>query len=416
MNLRLKLEESKKEVLNDRNNSEKLAKLAGLCLEHGTSDSPWIPEDQKLEFLDYSASLFERAISMKDYEGTGLVEKRRGESMLKCFLSKGVLNEHIYLINAVAAFTRGLTNIEIVISPEVWLDLAIANEYLGDIEASMKTYAAMVRKFPNFTKMNIVAMRSSYLHMKLGIFDKACSYLSEAKKGEMGGTCGLYSKMDMIMIGGRFNEMWYEKGNVRTAIAEEEEGGDADEEDDVRESKREIAEKAYKVVFHWFLQHNNTGGKRNCADWVGLPGTWLRIAIRASKSGNYMLAEELYRHALDKSLWDYDNKVRGFNVEEWLEGEDCVGVGVVVGMCCELAKCCYYRWNGTNNEEEMNDGKLTGLEWLDKAVDCERRGGESGKCGQLKIMRAHFTKKAANKLASDCKVALPKLIFGMPGL
>mgnify|MGYP000276879054 FL=1 len=229
---RMKLEEIKQDVLNDRKDSEKLAKLGGICLEHALGGSLYIPEVNKLEFCLNSASCFVRASRMGGWDATGSDLKRKGTSLLNSFRMCGFENSHSYLIEAKSAFEQALSSLEITVDPEVWWNLALVNEYLGDIEGSLKTCGSIVRKFPKYGKLSSVCMKSAYMHIKLGVYDVALSYLKEAKNGGYGGECELYSSMDMIMIGGRINELWSINGNKG-----EQEVGDDDDEEVIREGK-----------------------------------------------------------------------------------------------------------------------------------------------------------------------------------
>lgn len=177
-----------------------------------------------------------------------------------------------------------------------------------------------------------------------------------------------------------------------------------------------IAEKAYKTVFRHYLQHSNTYGTRNYNDWINNPNTWIRVAVRASKSGDYMLAEELWTVALDRSGFDYANRVLGFDVEKWLAKDNCLGGKNVVRILFEIGKCCWFRYNGLEGDDE-NEGKDDALKWLRRAEDAERRFGRGDKEQSLKIARAVWgAKKSKNRLDSDSKMPIPKLIIGIPRL
>jgi hypothetical protein len=94
------------------------------------------------------------------------------------------------------------------VSPEVWLAKAIAQSYTGDNEAAIVTVSAMVRKFPNFPKMDEVSMLAAELHLDMGKYAKAAAYVHHASISGRGSS--YYSQMDLIMIAGRINERWYE--------------------------------------------------------------------------------------------------------------------------------------------------------------------------------------------------------------
>ena len=208
------------------------------------------------------------------------------------------------------------------VSPDVWLDKATAQSYTGDFEAAIKTTSAMVRKFPNFNKLEEVSMLAASLHFHQNEFAKAAAYVHHASIKGRGAS--YYSQMDLIMIAGRINEKWYEFLDKKINEREEESSEQEDEsEDDVSEepeegkplvevddeeeiekdAKWDASEKAYKTVFRHYLAHKNVFHKMKYESWVSHPATWIRMATRAAKSGHYVLAEDLYDQALDRCGW-----------------------------------------------------------------------------------------------------------------
>ena len=288
------LAELKEDCVKHRKDGEKIGKLAVLCCEHGTADSSFISPSQRDDFLRWGIMLLEKALGFNS-KLDDLVhhfERKRGEAMLEAWRRFDIDADPAYVSAAVEAYGRALKNIECTVVPEVWMGKAIAQEYSGDIGAAIKTVAGMVRKFPNYQKGDEVSMRAAGLYMAKQDYGPACGYVRHANK--LGRGSMMLSHMDLILISGRLNELWYEK-----LVRESEEESDVSEDDsdysssddesddseDEREKEKdrekkqkkrqriakrtkETAEKkeaytsAYKVVYRHYVEHRNVFGKR----------------------------------------------------------------------------------------------------------------------------------------------------------
>jgi tetratricopeptide (TPR) repeat protein len=337
MGQRKSLEDAKKECLDNRKDGDVIGKLANMCLDHGTADSNFTSVDTRKEFLKIASVLYERAEKAKHTQH-GLFCKRRGTALLKTVQAFDVQLKHDYLYASIDAFEKALKFIEVTVLPEVWLDKALAQSFIGDVDAALKTTSAMVRKFPTFAKMDEVSMLAAALHLNIGQYEKALSYVHHASIAGRGAS--YYSQMDLIMIAGRINEKWYyhldhkinerEQARKNDGSAESSaqssvpssvqssaqssargQGGvkfaeDSDEEDEEiveKDQKWAASEKAYKTVFRHYLAHRNVFHKKKYESWVSHPATWVRVATRAAKSGHYLLAADLYDQALERCGW-----------------------------------------------------------------------------------------------------------------
>ena len=76
---------------------------------------------------------------MKGWDPTGSDNRRKGDALFKAFRQMDYRGEQSYLTAAKAAYEQALTSIEVTVSPETWMNLAVVNEYLGDVESCLKT-------------------------------------------------------------------------------------------------------------------------------------------------------------------------------------------------------------------------------------------------------------------------------------
>ncbi|GMI16499.1 hypothetical protein TrLO_g12863 [Triparma laevis f. longispina] len=330
MGQRKALDEAKNAALDDRKNGEIMAKLAALCLEHGKASSNFTSIETRKGFVKSAAVLYFKALeAKKDVAGVAhMFHKRRGEAMLHAFIDFDIENDHAYLVNAIESFSKALMQVECTVIPDVWFNKATAQEFNGDIDAAIKTVAAMVRKFPNFDKADEVSMKAAALHMCKEDYGKACAYVRHASLSGRGSM--FLSHMDLILISGRMNELWYYK--LLEEFPDDDDGdsdsdesfydGESDEEEGESEEelrkkferkerkkskpeKYEASQKAYRLVYRHFVEHRNIWGKRTYESWINHPATWIKVATRASLSGLYLLAEDLYMEALHRcKFWD----------------------------------------------------------------------------------------------------------------
>ncbi|GMH89884.1 hypothetical protein TrVE_jg7989 [Triparma verrucosa] len=490
MGQRKALDEAKTAALDDRKNGEVVAKLAALCLEHGKASSNFTSVETRMEFVKSAAVLYFKALeAKKDVAGVAhMFHKRRGEAMLGTFIDFGIENDHAYLANAIESFTQALMQVECTIIPDVWLNKATAQEYNGDIDAAIKTVAAMVRKFPNFDKADEVSMKAAALHMAKEDYGKACAYVRHASLSGRGSM--FLSHMDLILISGRMNELWYYK--LLEEFPDDESDSDSDEsfydgesdeeeevktEEELREEyerkerkkskpeKYEASQKAYRLVYRHFVEHRNIWGKRTYESWIHHPATWIKVATRASLSGLYLLAEDLYMEALYRckwwSLWekraevedledgredvsseeersndgsDSDPEKKVVNKKKVIfttsfpklgvggdendgdseEGDDDEGKDhphyhtldeTAVRILFEIAKCKWYHGNIAEARE-----------YLEKAKDEELYTSTKGKHGFIASANLHWNPLNMHKLEKERKVPFPTLIANLPQL
>ena len=485
------LEDLKSQCLEDRKSGLKLGRLAVLCSEHGFGDSQFTRADQRNEFVHCALALFERTLQLCP-EANDLVhqfERKRGETMLGAFVRFGVAGDLEYLARAKDAFTAALTSIECTFLPEVWMGKAVAQEYSGEYEAAAKTVAAVVRKFPKYDKMEEVSVRAASLHMALEDYGVASSYIRHASKKGRGAI--FLSHMDLALVSGRFNEMWSQKISMELENSEdcnsgsdddeeeeeqEEDGGDDEDEDKdeeeeeeqraakaaakrmekekERDEKLEASQKAYKLVYRHYVEHRNVFGKRGFESWVHHPGTWLRVAARASKSGLYLLADDLYNQALERCGWWHEFRTKGelIDLEEEEEQEaqeeegvakdndnnnnaspmergkqlrheeeDEVSIGqhslgnekkhyqdlkeTSVRILFELAKCKWY-------QSELESA----LEYLEIAKEAELHTDSKGKLEVLALASNSWKPANRKKLEKNVKQPFPNLVRKIPAL
>ena len=427
-------------------------------------------------FLKCAAVLYYKAEkAKKDVDGVvHMFNKRRAEAMLGTFITYGIENDHEFLAAAVDSFTKALTSIECTFLPEVWLGKATAQEYNGNIEAAIKTVAAVVRKFPKYEKADEVSMKAAALHMAQEEYGKASSYIRHANLSGRGSM--FLSHMDLILISGRMNELWYFK--LREEFPEDEDDGESsdsdfydgesneeeektedelEEEHEKRERKKtmpekqEAAEKAYRLVYRHFVEHKNVFGKRSYESWIHHPATWVKVASRASMSGLYLLAEDFYMEALHRCRWweKWEKRSELEDIEDLdFSSEGDVQNDKVVNSEGESVKSGSVGVSGDGDgeqEEEEDDEEehpyfhnlkesavrilfeIAKCKWyhgnvedakdfLDKAKDEELYTNTKGAHPFITTANMAWNPKNLGKLKRESKLAFPTLIDSIPQL
>jgi hypothetical protein len=327
-----------------------------------------------------------------------------------------VENDHETLNFAADAYEKALKQIEITVQAETWMNLAMTREYLGDNASAMKTCASMVKRFPKYDKIDDVSMRSAILHMHSKKFARACAYVHSASRNVKG--CCYYSQMDLIFIMGRINELWHEelinaeeedensaaavKRRRRAAAIHPHEEVDEEDTRSDPDEKWDASDKAYKTVFRHYLSFNNTFGMRVFDEWIVHAGTWVKTALRAVKSGHFILAEDLFMQALIRNGWWRIN-IQDIDDEEDALPPDMDLLSSATRLLYEIAKCRWYQGDAEGAKH-----------FLVRAEDCQNQHAANMLHPEHRLAVAKASWHHAEPFERLVKMPFPKLVQMIP--